>query len=105
MSAPVAFPFSDHRPLSVALAEKHLAERQRLIWWTKPRRSVAGWPEDSRQARTVTVEHVEWWLEPTGGASQPRWIVLRNGREIARTRQLVIAQQTVARAVGAKIGG
>ncbi len=60
---------------------------------------------DRRQAQTVTVDGSEWWLEPSGCAYRTEWTVFRDGVEIARARLLQVARQTVARAVGAKIGG
>lgn len=101
----LAFPFADHRPLDAALADAHRARRGKLLWWTRERRSPKAWPGDRRQAQTVTVDGSEWWLEPSGRAYCPDWTVFRDGVEIARARLLFVARQTVARAVGAKIGG
>ncbi len=105
MSAPVAFPFMGHRTLAVALAETFRTRRQKILWWSVPRRTERGWASDTRMARTVTIDGSEWRLEPGGTAYEPRWIIERDGTEIARTRQLAVAQQTVARAVFTKIGG
>lgn len=105
MTAPAIFPFAAHRTLAVALAETFRAKRRKLLWWSVARRTERSWASDTRMARTVTIDGSEWRIEPGGSNYEPRWIIERDGVEIARTRQLAVAQQTVARAVGAKIGG
>lgn len=105
MSAPAAFPFANHRTLAVALAESFRAKRKKLLWWTRERRSDRLFAGDTRLAHTVTVDGVEWWIEPSGHTYTKHWTIYRNGTEVATTRQVQVAKQTVARAVGAKIGG
>ena len=97
--------YVEHRPLATMIAETFQQKCRKLLWWSVPRRDEPRWANDRRMARETKAGGSDWRLEPGGNCYDNYWIILRDGTEIARARSRIVAQQTVARAVGAQMGG